>query len=300
MTEDRTKFIGASEFAACLGLDPYKTPLDLFYLKTGAVAPFGGNKHTQRGVKLEAMACAEFTAIDGRKLIRRNAAYEHPEHSFIVGHVDRVFVGEKRIAEVKAPSVAAFRKMQREGLPTSYIIQANGYLGLSGFKHLTFIIFCADLWEVASFDIEFDETIYNAAISAAVKLWNDHILQGIPPVPVPADKPNIEFMQVGGSNITFRDDEAFTNAAQLLREAIQLEKDASELKELAKTRILETIERQYGSYQGGGIRFHWSQKAGRKTFDKKALAAAHPEINLEPFEKQGNPYDEFRPYIIGE
>src|SRR6185369_3739274 len=143
--------------------------------------------HTERGNRLEAIAADYFTETTGKELRRRSEAFVHPEHRFIVGHIDRKFVGERRIAEIKCPSVASFRRLQREGLPESYIVQANAYMGLSGYPSLTWIIFCADLWDAAIFPTEFDEGIYQASINAAVKLWYDHILTGIPPVPSPED-----------------------------------------------------------------------------------------------------------------
>jgi putative phage-type endonuclease len=297
--EERQSYIGASDVAAILGLDRYRTALDVFNEKLGLTEPFLGNKHTERGNRLEAVAAEEYTAFTGIKLRRRNDAFVHPEHSFIQGHIDRMVVGEQRIVEIKAPSIAAYRSHQRNGLPDSYQIQAQTYMGLSGINKLTWVIFCADAWDFISFDVEFDPTLYATAISGAVDFWNNHILAGNPPIPSAMDKPAMEFEKIGG-DVTKRSDEAFISAAADLLEADRILKDADELKKLAKAALVEAIEGKHGRYEGGGLRLYYSQQAGRKTFDHKKLAATNPSLDLEPYFKTGNPFDVFKTFQIGE
>lgn len=50
----RKRSIGSSDAAVILGLDPYRTPYDLWLEKTGRVDGFEGNKATERGDFLEA------------------------------------------------------------------------------------------------------------------------------------------------------------------------------------------------------------------------------------------------------
>src|SRR4051812_2294200 len=128
--EERRQYIGASEVAAIMGLDRYKTALDIYNEKLGLVIGFEGNKHTERGNKLEAIAAEYYVEQTGHKLRRRNEAFTK---GCVSGHVDRVVVGQQRLIEIKCPSVAAFRKYQRDGLPESYVIQATVYMHLSGY-----------------------------------------------------------------------------------------------------------------------------------------------------------------------
>lgn len=295
--EERRNYIGASEIGAILGLDRYKTALDVYNQKLGLTAPFEGNRHTERGNRLERVAADIFAETTGKRLRRRNSAFVHPNYPFIVGHVDRTVEGERTIAEIKCPSLAAFRKMQREGLPETYLIQMQVYLGLSGYSEGVYIIFCADQMDCASFDISFDAAIYETAVMSAVNFWNNHVRAGVPPSETNSDKEKIEVSKIGGSTV-FRDDDTFAEAAQLLREANQLKKDGEELYELAKSKVLSAIEEVEGVYEGAGLRLFYQAQNGRKTFDKKALAAAHPEIDLSKFEKQGAPFFTFRPIFL--
>lgn len=294
--DERKTYIGASEVAAILGLDRYRTRLDVYNEKRGLAPAFEGNNQTERGNRLEAIAAEYFTEKTGTPLRRKSDAFTHPDHPFIVGHVDRVVVGEKRLVEIKCPSVAMFRKLQREGLPENYVIQAQVYMGLAGFPKLTFDIFCADVWDAAIFDIDFDETIYSAAIAGVVTFWNNYIVPGV--APTDADEHAKVDIEKGEGSVTFRDDENFIAKAQAIREAVTLKRDAEELFEIAKKDLLDAVENECGTYEGGGIRLHYNEQAGRKTFDKKALAAAFPQIDLSQFEKQGASFKSFKTYFI--
>lgn len=295
--EERRTYIGASEVAAILGVDTYRSPIDVYNEKLGRVAPFAGNSHTERGTRLEAIAAEFYTEHTGIKSRRHNQPFIHPEHSFLVGHVDRIAVGEKRLLEIKCPSIAAFRKFQREGLPKSYVIQAQMYLGLSGhYQKLTYVIFCADAWDAAIFDIEFDQKLYDLAVEKAVAFWNGNVLTETPPAIESEDKDQIEISKIGGE-ATIRDDEAFVHFANDLREAKQLKEDAEELYSMALANGLDLIEQVPGVYMGGGLTLHFKEQPGRTSFDKKALASAHPEINLTQFEKQGKPFKTTRVFF---
>lgn len=294
---DRRAYIGCSEFAAVLGIDPFKTKLDVYNSKLGLVKEFEGNQHTLRGQRLESVAADIYTEITGNKLRRRTVQYTHPVYPFIVGHLDRIFEGQKKLAEIKCPSVAAFRKFQREGLPSSFIIQMQGYLGLSGYKEGVWIIFCADQMDAISFDVTFDAEIYEAAITKVAYFWNNHVITKIAPEIESQEKSaQIEIANVGGE-ATIRDDDAFINFAQELREAKQLQNDAEELLAIVQKKGLDLIENQPGIYVGGGLTLHYKEQAGRVSFDKKALAATHPEIDLSRFEKQGKPFRTFKPFF---
>lgn len=295
---ERRKYLGASEVAAIMGLDKYRTPLDVYNEKMGLVPAFEGNRHTERGRKLEAVACDEYTELTGQKLHRRNQAYTHPAHSFIVGHIDRVFVGEKRLAEVKCPSMAAFRKYQREGLPPSMIVQLQMYLGLTGYEKGTWIIFCADAWDMATFDIDFDGEIYAKAVNAAFEFWRDHIEPQIPPR-FDTEAVDVEIAKIGGSVIV-REDEPFCAKAQAVKEAADLKRDAEELLDAAKKDLIDAFEGECGAYQIPGLaRIYYTETAGRVSLDKKALKAAHPELDLTRFEKTGKPFKTLRTYFEG-
>ncbi len=296
----RRGYLGASEAGAILGLDQYRTPLDVYNEKLGLVAPFGGNAHTMRGQRLEHIAAEEYERMTGEALLIREAELVHPDYAFIRGHVDRIAKDDGRIIEIKCPSIAGFRAHQRNGLPNSYILQAQVYMGLAGIHKLTWVLFCADAWDLITFDVEFDPDMYRMAVAGMADFWNNNVLAQQPPrFDANADKATIEFEKIGGDVTHLTDDEALT-AAHSFVEARRILADAKMLEEMAKKQLLDAIDAKPGRYQAGPLRFYYNQQAGRRSFDQKRLAAVHPELDLEPFQKQGDPFFTFKPYIIGE
>lgn len=296
---ERQGYLGASDMAAILGVDLYRTALDVYNEKLGLVLPFAGNQHTERGIRLESLAAERYTELTGRKLRRKNQPLVHADHSFLVGHVDRVAVGDKRIVEIKCPSMGSYRKIQREGFPASWIAQLQWYLFLSGYPAGEWVLFCADQFDLITFDVQADPSLHQAMLERAVEFWNRHIIPRVPPLPVDADKPKIEFQKVGGV-IVKRDDPQFAEAAELLRDAYSLKAESDELMRLAKTRMKEVVEGEFGKYEGAGVRLSYYLSAGHKSFDKKRLAAEHPEIDLSQYENQGMPFEVFKPFFLGE
>jgi len=215
---ERQSYLGASDLAAILGVDPYKTALDLYNEKLGLVPAFEGNNQTERGTKLENVAAQEYMEQTGRKVHRRSTRLIHPKHGFIQGHIDRRVVGDKRIVEFKCPSRGMFHKMKREGLPMSQVVQMQTYLWLDRSDVGDFGIFCADAWELLPFEVEAQPELFEQIEHAAVVFWTEHILKQVPPEPTVLDGPAIEFNKIAGE-VIYRDDPDFIEAAQLFREA---------------------------------------------------------------------------------
>lgn len=294
---DRQTYLGATDIAAILGVDPYKTALDVYNEKLGLVPSFAGNKQTERGQKLEDVAAKEYTEETGRKVHKRQTELIHPEYDFIRGHIDRRVVGDKRPVEIKCPSRGMFHKIKREGLPDSWILQMQTYLGLDGSPVGDFAPFCADAWEILPFEVVAEPGVYEQIVHVAVAFWTENVLRRVPPKPVTADRPLIEFAKVGG-DIAVREDAGFLQAAELLQEAKQLERDGKELLDIAKQQIKLAVGGEFGKYRGGCLKaLHYSLSQGHLKFDKARLAAEHPEIDLSRYESRGEPFEVLKPYF---
>lgn len=296
---DRRTYLGATDMAAILGVDDHKTALDVYNEKLGLVPPFQGNSQTMRGQKLEDIAAQEYASCQGVKVHRRRTELIHPVYDFLRGHIDRRVVGEGRPVEIKVPSRGMFYKIKREGLPGSWIIQMQTYLGLDRSPVGDFAPFCPDVWETLPFEVPADPELYEKIEHAAFIFWTEHVLKDVPPPATKLDQPTIEFQKIGGE-VIFRDDPEFVEAAQLFRDAKALERDSAELIDLAKKKVKEAIGNKIGKYQGGGMRLSYYMSAGQSRFDKKTLAAAHPEIDLTQFESRGNPFKVMKPIFANE
>ena len=77
--EERNNLVTASDVACLLGVNPYKSALELYLEKTGQREPFAGNETTEWGLLLEPVIIEEYErrtqriAIRDGKLLRSNA-----------------------------------------------------------------------------------------------------------------------------------------------------------------------------------------------------------------------------------
>ncbi|HLL90362.1 MAG TPA: YqaJ viral recombinase family protein [Tepidisphaeraceae bacterium] len=86
--EQRRKYIGSSDAAAILGLDPFKVASDVWLEKTGQLVPDdAGNEHTQRGTFLEPALLGWAEAQLGVRL-RRDLMVRPADGSPLVANLD--------------------------------------------------------------------------------------------------------------------------------------------------------------------------------------------------------------------
>lgn len=334
--EDRTQFIGGSDVAAILGLDPYKTRLQVYEEKVGIGEPFEGNIHTRRGTRLEEVAAEEYMTKHGVKLIRINKRIVNPRYPFITARIDRRVVGARKVVEFKCPSLGSFSKMKREGLHEGYIAQLHSYLGTTGFEEGAWGIFCADLWDLLDIEVEQDPKLVRDIEKQLAAFWDEHILKRVPPPADDADLERLEIAAAAGTSEVFEvKDPALMEAMRDLRDVKKIQKEAEAIELDAKARIKEFGGDKIGIYKMPGLKLNHYSSKGRSSFDAKALAGARPldriavgavltplflgqfggdtvqieklvqdvgkcDLDLTAFQKQGNPFTVMRVTDEGE
>lgn len=275
---DRMGFIGGSDIGPILGVDRFRTALDVYHEKVGEVLPFEGNADTKRGTVLEPHAATHYSERRHLKLWRVNEALVHPSYPFLTGRIDRRVVGEARIVEIKCPRLGAFARIKREGIDPSRIAQLQWYIGLADTRAMNggeWIIFCADLWDALDVPVERDAKLYEMMVERGVHFWQEHVLKRVPPTDAQSEQLKVEIASAGGVSVR-RDDVEFANAMSLFREAKHLSAEAEEIETQAKDQLAALLEKKPGVYMGGGARLTYFQVNGRSSFDKKALANAKP------------------------
>jgi len=128
--EERKKGIGGSDAPVVLGLNPWKSRMDLWLEKTGQYEEQVDNEAMYWGRTLEDVVAREFCQRTGKKVRRRNDILYHPELPFVLASVDRLVVGEKAGLECK--TVNAF--YQDDGTcPPMYYAQVQHYMFVTGY-----------------------------------------------------------------------------------------------------------------------------------------------------------------------
>lgn len=114
--DQRESYIGGSDAAAILGLDQYRTRLDVYREKMGEAELFAGNWATRRGSHLEPLLLQEYLAETGygiavtEGLDGADWSARHAELPYLGVHADavvRTAKGKLRLVEFKTSRVAA-------------------------------------------------------------------------------------------------------------------------------------------------------------------------------------------------
>lgn len=327
----RAKGIGGSDVGAILGLDRYRTPMQVWEEKCGISTPSEDmNADQLRGVTFESIARKLYSERSGNIVSGHQTRGQHPEYPFMLYTMDGIEIdrGDEVPLEVKCPSLGMWSRIKREGLPDSWVLQMQHYLCCSGFPRGRYVIFCADRMELLDFVIEADAELHAMLIEKEGAFWQ-LVVDGVPPADVVAELQGEKIVVVG--TVTKRYDDEFGAAARTLREAKALIKTAESLESDAKDALLELVDSKPGIYEVPCVgRIHYQEKAGRVTFDKKALANAQPldristmqkiseslskmpeqwaltqmqeildecDLDLTKFDKQGKPFVEMRTYF---
>ena len=109
--------IGSSDAASAIGLNPYKSQLELWMEKTGRdanlpkVDPKDQSSPMYWGTLLESIVAAHCTMRSGHKVRRINAVLQHPTEPWMLANLDREVLGtpEVQILECKTAGINGAR-----------------------------------------------------------------------------------------------------------------------------------------------------------------------------------------------
>lgn len=131
--------IGSSDAASAVGLNPYKSQLELWLEKTGRdtnlpkVDPKDESSPMYWGTLLESIVAAHYTMRTGHKVRRINAVLQHPSEPWMLANLDREVMGapEVQILECKTAGINGAR-LWKEGVPEYVQLQVMHQLAVTG------------------------------------------------------------------------------------------------------------------------------------------------------------------------
>jgi putative phage-type endonuclease len=185
--------LGASDCAAILGINPFRTPYDVFAEKVGLKAPFEGNEATRFGQKLEPVIAAEYAERTGHKVFELNVMLTHPVFPFITATPDRGVEktdGRKGLGELKNTG-AYFAKHWEEKIPDAAHVQAQQQLMCSPCSEFTDVVAL-----IGGNKLVWHEVLPDAALQARItellcEFW-ERVLTKTPPPMVAEDAETIK------------------------------------------------------------------------------------------------------------
>lgn len=283
--ELRSHYIGGSDAAAVVGLNPFSSRYSLWAEKTGKIPGFEGNLATEVGTYLEEFVAQKFAQETGKKVRRVNQSFLNSDYPFAIANIDRDVVGEDAGLEIKTTSELNLKKFKGGEYPSNYYAQMVHYMAITG-KQRWYLAVLIGNREFKWFVLERDEDEINALMEAEKEFWK-FVETGNPPeadgMAATSDALRDMYPESNGSSV-----DLFLYRAELER-YMSLGKQIAEL-EKYRDEAANIVKAYLGESERGecnGFKASWKTQT-RRTFDSKRFMADHKEIDFSGYYKESS------------
>lgn len=286
MREDRKTFIGGSDAPGVLGISRWKTPLQVWAEKTGAVERDQAETIPMMvGKALEPTVIALFCQATGLEVSSVDQRFIHPKYPFMAAQVDARIKGEKAFLEVKTCTIRKAKEWAGDDeIPAEYIIQVMHDLACSedDYAYIAVLIGNEDFkWR----KVERDEAMIAEMCQREKNFWEEFVIPKVMPATITSKDSKVLYklfpVSAEGSEIALDDD---TTRLVELRNSLYQDQIAVENQ---VDEIENQLKAQLGSHEiglAGKWRITWKSQTSRR-IDSKLLKSKEPKI-YEKYSKE--------------
>lgn len=284
--EVRKHGIGSSDAAAAVGLNPYKSQLQLWMEKTGRDAdlpqpdPDDTTSPVYWGTLLEPIVAASYTKQTGRRVRKVNAVLQHPERPWMLANIDREVIGAGDVQILECKTAGEFgARLWRDGVPEYVQLQVQHQLAVTG-KHAAdvAVLICGQQLQVHR--IQRDDDLIAKLMMLQERFW--HYVTSDTPPPVDGSDSAATALQClyprdNGDRLDFSQDSQMSALFSDLQEArFQVDK-YKKLEEQYKQKIQQAMgNASHATFETGSV--SWKRSKDSTALDTKRLLADSPEL----------------------
>lgn len=284
--EVRKRGIGGSDAAAAVGLNPYKSQIELWLEKTGRDAdlpkpdPNNTREPVYWGTLLEPIVAAAYTQQTGHRVRRVNAVLQHATHPFMLANLDREVIGVPGVQILECKTAGEFgARHWQDGVPEYVQLQVMHQLAVTGKQAADIaVLLCGQALEVHR--IERDDVLIAQLIELEGQFWH-HVETDTPP---PGDGSESAdralrclYPRDTGATVDFSEDRQLSGTfADLVAVRGQIES-----LEQAAAKLKQGIQQAMGDasralFETGEVTFKRSKDSSGTDLDR--LLADHPHL----------------------
>ncbi|MCD9045931.1 YqaJ viral recombinase family protein [Luteimonas sp. MHLX1A] len=281
--EVRKGGIGSSDAAAAVGLNPYKSQLELWLEKTGRAAGNEGgidmDSPMHWGTLLEPYVAQAYQQRTNRRVRKLNAVLQHPTFPFMLANIDREIVGSPEVQILECKTAGEFgSRLWRDGVPEHVQLQVQHQLAVTGKAAADVaVLLCGQQLEIHR--IERDDAVIARLIVLEARFW-EHVETDTPPPAdgsASADKALRQLYPGGGDTLDFSEDRrlsgAFAELVTLRRELEAKEGQAELLKQTLQQAMGDAARAVFAS---GEVTYRRAKDGTR--LDTQRLTAEHADL----------------------
>lgn len=253
--EIRRHGLGATDCAAVMGLSPYKTPYELWMIKTGRMEEnsiLSEDRLRLRHAHEETIS-REYATQKNCKLKRVNKTLFHRRLPFMLCNLDRVIIGQRKIVECKTSS-GFLRQMWgingTDEIPIQYILQVQHQLSVSEYDDAD-LAALIDIDDYRIFPMPRNEKVIKKVEDACEHFWVEHVIRDIPPAPTTRGDLKLMYPTNNGNYV-----EATTDVLSYINEINLIKQQAKELdknKEAIEKEVIQFIANNDGLTEDGKV-----------------------------------------------
>lgn len=269
--------IGGSDAGSICGVNPFGSPMKVYYDKTSSNVEELDNEAVRQGHDLEDYVAQRFMEATGLKVRRSNFMYRSTEYPFMIADVDRLVVGEDAGLECKTASAYNTDKWKDGNIPLHYIMQCYHYMAVTG-KRTWYIAAVILGREFTYRKLVWDDDLIAQMISVEKNFWENHVLPRVLPSPDGSDICNDilnEYFHSArkGSSIKLDGfDDKLKRRAEIMEQIEQLKQEQGMIEQEVK---LYMKDNEYAS--SGNYRISWSSVQSTR-LDTKRMKEEQPDI----------------------
>ena len=269
--------IGGSDAGSICGVNPFGSPMKVFYDKTSSKVEELDNEAVRQGHDLEDYVAQRFMEASGLKVRRSNFMYRSVEHPFMIADVDRLVIGEDAGLECKTASAYNADKWKDGEIPLHYIMQCYHYMAVTGKR--TWYIAAVILGRGFIYrKLVWDDKLIAQLVSMEKDFWENHVAAGVLPSPDGSDICSEilnEYFHSARKGSTIRldgFDEKLKRRAEIMEQIGRLQQEQNSIEQEVK---LYMQDNEYAA--SDNYKVSWSNVESTR-LDSKRIREEQPDI----------------------
>lgn len=270
--------IGGSDVSAIIGLNPYKTPVQVFLEKVSPVAEHDDNEAMFWGRKLEPLLLSVFEERTGLSVTKPQCLYRSRQYPFMLASLDAEGVdadGRPFVVECKTASAHMKHLWEDGGIPVYYVVQLLHYLIVTGYAYGYFAVLIGGN-DFRIQRVERDAELEQMLCERERDFWEQAVMAGNMPAVDAADEKTLlqmfpeatdDAVELAPENVLHLE-----RREELRQDIKRLETELSGIDALLKSRLQDHAIGECGPYL-----VKWTNMT-RNAFDVSAFQKQYPDI----------------------
>lgn len=276
--------IGGSDVGALLGVNPWRSALDVWRDKVGMDEGFAGNQRTEWGHRLEPVVRAHYADTHPRTWVDEvPGVLAHPDIPEARASLDGLVndTDGQRILEIKCTG------QSWDQPPDSHVMQVMWYMAVTGIPVADIAVLTRGN-DYREFVVEYDPALGNMMLAAVQEWWTLHILAGVMPEVDPV-RDRDRLADLWTPDPTLPAAVVGHDLAAQLRDAKAAAAAAKTDLEVVTAQVQIAMQCATAAVDPDGEAVaKWVGSKGRESIDTKALAAVLPDVAAK-FMRTGKP-----------